>query len=80
MYLAQPECVQSNFTQEDLNQYYSQFRMNEANLQPPVYQPTEEEQKQSLVQNFNPQTRECLLGLHLLDPQMVDQKPRVSFL
>lgn len=81
MYLAQPSYPQSSTTQEDLDQYYSQFRGRELSApQQPVYQPTEEEQKQNLVQNFNPQTRECLLGLHLLDPQMVDQRPRANFL
>lgn len=55
MYLAQPNCIQGNFTQEDLDQYYSQFRTHEIGTpQQPVYQPTEEERKQSLVQNFNP--------------------------
>lgn len=44
MYLAQPSCIQNNFTQDDLNQYYSQFRTRELSLQQPaVYQPTEEE-------------------------------------
>ena len=37
--------------------------------------PSAEEQKQRLVQHFNPQTQELLLGLNLLDPEMVGRRP-----